>query len=199
MAIQTLTFIFVGVTFVLYIGIAIWSRAGSTNEFYIAGGGVHPIANGMATAADWMSAASFISMAGIIAFAGMDGSVYLMGWTGGYVLLALLLAPHAALVVREDGALLRVSEVRPPICAPNGYQGNPRPLSPPRHAVSGPPAPPCVSPRSPRGPDRWQPPQVELIGQAARGKGGGPAGSVPQPAVVKRAEEKRAPPRGTGF
>ena len=91
---QTLTFIFVGLSFAVYIGIAIWSRAGSTSEFYVAGGHVHPIANGMATAADWMSAASFISMAGIIAFAGYDGSVYLMGWTGGYVLLALLLAPY---------------------------------------------------------------------------------------------------------
>jgi cation/acetate symporter len=91
---QTLTYLFVGVTFALYIGIAIWSRAGSTKDFYVAGGGVHPVANGMATAADWMSAASFISMAGIIAFAGYDGSVYLMGWTGGYVLLALLLAPY---------------------------------------------------------------------------------------------------------
>ena len=80
--------------FALYIGIAIWSRASSTNEFYVAGGGVHPIANGMATAADWMSAASFISMAGIIAFMGYDGTVYLMGWTGGYVILALLLAPY---------------------------------------------------------------------------------------------------------
>ena len=84
----------VGLTFALYIGIAIWSRASSTNEFYVAGKGVHPIANGMATAADWMSAASFISMAGIISFLGYDGSVYLMGWTGGYVLLALLLAPY---------------------------------------------------------------------------------------------------------
>ena len=84
----------VGLSFSLYIGIAIWSRAGSTKEFYVAGGGVHPIANGMATAADWMSAASFISMAGIISFIGYDGSVYLMGWTGGYVLLALLLAPY---------------------------------------------------------------------------------------------------------
>ena len=91
---QLLTYIFVGVSFALYIGIAIWSRAFSTNEFYIAGKGVHPIANGMATAADWMSAASFISMAGLIAFLGKDGSVYLMGWTGGYVLLALLLAPY---------------------------------------------------------------------------------------------------------
>ena len=91
---QTLTYIFVFVTFSLYIGIAIWSRAGTTNEFYVAGGGVHPIVNGMATAADWMSAASFISMAGIIAFMGYDGTVYLMGWTGGYVILALLLAPY---------------------------------------------------------------------------------------------------------
>ena len=91
---QILTYIFVGLSFALYIGIAIWSRASSTNEFYIAGKGVHPIANGMATAADWMSAASFISMAGLIAFLGKDGSVYLMGWTGGYVLLALLLAPY---------------------------------------------------------------------------------------------------------
>jgi cation/acetate symporter len=91
---QTLTYIFVGASFALYIGIAIWSRAASTSDFYIAGGHVHPIANGMATAADWMSAASFISMAGIIAFAGYDASVYLMGWTGGYVLLALLLAPY---------------------------------------------------------------------------------------------------------
>ncbi len=91
---QTLTYIFVFLTFALYIGIAIWSRAGSTNEFYVAGGGVHPVANGMATAADWMSAASFISMAGIIAFMGYDGTVYLMGWTGGYVILALLLAPY---------------------------------------------------------------------------------------------------------
>ncbi|MDB4714866.1 cation acetate symporter [Flavobacteriaceae bacterium] len=84
----------VGITFSIYIGIAIWSRASSTKEFYVAGGGVSPIANGMATAADWMSAASFISMAGIISFSGYDGSVYLMGWTGGYVLLALLLAPY---------------------------------------------------------------------------------------------------------
>src|SRR5690554_906298 len=94
MDIQTLTFIIVGLTFALYIAIAIWSRAGSTSDFYVASGGVHPVMNGMATAADWMSAASFISMAGIIAFAGYDGSVYLMGWTGGYVLLALLLAPY---------------------------------------------------------------------------------------------------------
>ena len=94
MSVQTLTYIFVGVTFALYITIAIRSRAGSTSEFYIAGKGVNPIANGMATAADWMSAASFISMAGLISFLGRDGSVYLMGWTGGYVLLALLLAPY---------------------------------------------------------------------------------------------------------
>lgn len=94
MSTQLLTYVAVGLSFALYIGIAIWSRAGSTKDFYVAGGGVHPIANGMATAADWMSAASFISMAGIIAFAGYDGSVYLMGWTGGYVLLALLLAPY---------------------------------------------------------------------------------------------------------
>ena len=91
---QTLTYIFVILSFALYIGIAVWSRASSTNDFYIAGKGVHPVANGMATAADWMSAASFISMAGLIAFLGKDGSVYLMGWTGGYVLLALLLAPY---------------------------------------------------------------------------------------------------------
>jgi cation/acetate symporter len=94
MEIQTWTYIIVGLSFALYIGIAIWSRAGSTGEFYVAGGGVSPLANGMATAADWMSAASFISMAGIISFMGYDGSVYLMGWTGGYVLLALLLAPY---------------------------------------------------------------------------------------------------------
>ena len=91
---QTLIYIFVGLSFALYIGIAIWSRAGSTKEFYVAGGGVNPVVNGMATAADWMSAASFISMAGLIAFLGYDASVYLMGWTGGYVLLALLLAPY---------------------------------------------------------------------------------------------------------
>ena len=94
MELQYWIWIAVGLSFSLYIGIAIWSRAGSTKEFYVAGGGVHPIANGMATAADWMSAASFISMAGIISFGGYDGSVYLMGWTGGYVLLALLLAPY---------------------------------------------------------------------------------------------------------
>jgi len=91
---QSLTYLFVGVSFTLYIGIAIWSRVVSTKEFYVAGAGVHPVLNGMATAADWMSAASFISMAGLIAFLGYDGSVYLMGWTGGYVLLALLLAPY---------------------------------------------------------------------------------------------------------
>jgi len=94
MDIQSWTYLIVGITFAIYIGIAIWARAGSTKEFYIASGGVHPIVNGMATAADWMSAASFISMAGIISFSGYDGSVYLMGWTGGYVLLALLLAPY---------------------------------------------------------------------------------------------------------
>ena len=94
MELQSLIYLFVGISFALYIGIAIWSRAGSTKEFYVAGGGVHPIANGMATAADWMSAASFISLAGIIAFKGSDGGAYLMGWTGGYVLLALLLAPY---------------------------------------------------------------------------------------------------------
>ena len=94
MSLQLSIWLIVGLTFALYIGIAIWSRASSTNEFYVAGKGVHPVANGMATAADWMSAASFISMAGIISFLGYDGSVYLMGWTGGYVLLALLLAPY---------------------------------------------------------------------------------------------------------
>lgn len=91
---QLLTYIFVGLSFSLYIGIAIWSRSASTQEFYVAGGHVHPVANGAATAADWMSAASFLSMAGIIAFEGADGARYLMGWTGGYVLLALLLAPY---------------------------------------------------------------------------------------------------------
>ncbi|GAA0877849.1 cation acetate symporter [Algoriphagus jejuensis] len=94
MDILTWTYLLVGLSFILYIGIAIWTRAGSTQEFYVAGGGVSPLANGMATAADWMSAASFISMAGLISFSGYDGSVYLMGWTGGYVLLALLLAPY---------------------------------------------------------------------------------------------------------
>jgi cation/acetate symporter len=94
MELQSLTYLFVGGTFSLYIGIAIWSRAGSTKDFYVAGGGIHPVANGMATAADWMSAASFISMAGLIAFMGYGGSVFLMGWTGGFVLLAMLLAPY---------------------------------------------------------------------------------------------------------
>ena len=94
MSTQALTYLFVGMSFVLYIGIAIWSKAKSTSDFYVAGKGVNPVANGMATAADWMSAASFISMAGLIAFMGKDGSVYLMGWTGGYVLLALLLAQY---------------------------------------------------------------------------------------------------------
>ena len=94
MGILTWTWILVGLSFALYIGIAIWARAGSSKEFYVAGGGVPPIINGMATAADWMSAASFISLAGIVSFGGYDGSVYLMGWTGGYVLLALLLAPY---------------------------------------------------------------------------------------------------------
>ncbi len=94
MDVKTWTYLIVGITFVAYIGIAIWSKAKSTKEFYVAGGGVSPIANGMATAADWMSAASFISMAGLIAFSGYGGSVFLMGWTGGYVLLALLLAPY---------------------------------------------------------------------------------------------------------
>jgi len=91
---KLLTYIIVGATFAIYIGIAFWARASSTGEFYVAGKGINPIANGMATAADWMSAASFISMAGLIAFAGYGGSVYLMGWTGGYVLLAMLLAPY---------------------------------------------------------------------------------------------------------
>ena len=96
MDLQTLTYIVVGATFALYIGIAVWARAGSTKDFYVAGGGIHPIQNGMATAADWMSAASFISMAGLIAlsYGGYGGSVFLMGWTGGYVILAMLLAPY---------------------------------------------------------------------------------------------------------
>jgi cation/acetate symporter len=94
MDLQTLSYIFVGGTFALYLGIAFWARAGSTKDFYVAGGGVHPVANGMATAADWMSAASFISMAGLISFMGYGGSVFLMGWTGGYVILAMLLAPY---------------------------------------------------------------------------------------------------------
>jgi len=100
MNVQAWTFLLVAASFALYIGIAIWSRAASTKEFYVAGAGVSPLANGMATAADWMSAASFISMAGLISFMGYDGSVYLMGWTGGYVLLALLLAPY----LRKYGA-----------------------------------------------------------------------------------------------
>ncbi|PHR70826.1 MAG: cation acetate symporter [Arcobacter sp.] len=94
MELQSLIYLFVGVSFAVYIGIALWARAGSTKEFYVAGGGVHPVANGMATAADWMSAASFISLAGIISFKGSFGGAYLMGWTGGYVLLAMLLAPY---------------------------------------------------------------------------------------------------------
>ena len=94
MSLQTLTYIVVGASFALYIAIAFKSKARSTGDFYVAGKHVHPIVNGMATAADWMSASSFISMAGLIAFLGYDGSVYLMGWTGGYVLLALLLAPY---------------------------------------------------------------------------------------------------------
>ena len=94
MSIEIWSYLIVGITFALYIGVAIWARAGSTKEFYVAGGGVHPILNGMATAADWMSAASFLSMAGLISFMGYDGAQYLMGWTGGYVLLALLLAPY---------------------------------------------------------------------------------------------------------
>lgn len=91
---KLMTYIAVGLSFALYIGVAIWARAGSTKDYYVAGGGVHPVVNGMATAADWMSAASFISMAGLISAMGYDGSVYLMGWTGGYVLLAVLLAPY---------------------------------------------------------------------------------------------------------
>ena len=94
MELQSLIYLFVGVSFAIYIGIALWAKAGSTKDFYVAGGGVHPVANGMATAADWMSAASFISLAGIISFKGSDGGAYLMGWTGGYVLLAMLLAPY---------------------------------------------------------------------------------------------------------
>ncbi len=94
MSVQTWTFIIVGITFAIYIGVAIWARAGTTSEFYVAGKGVSPLVNGMATAADWMSAASFISMAGLISFFGYQGSQYLMGWTGGYVLLALMLAPY---------------------------------------------------------------------------------------------------------
>ena len=94
MGVQAWTFILVGLSFALYIGVAIWSRAGSTKDFYVAGGGVSPFANGLATAADWMSAASFISMAGLIAYMGYGGSVFLMGWTGGFVLLAMFLAPY---------------------------------------------------------------------------------------------------------
>ena len=94
MGVQGWTFVLVGLSFALYIGVAVWGRARTTQDFYVAGGHVPPLANGMATAADWMSAASFISMAGAISFLGYDGSVYLMGWTGGYVLLALLLAPY---------------------------------------------------------------------------------------------------------
>ncbi|MCK4494651.1 MAG: VC_2705 family sodium/solute symporter, partial [Methylococcales bacterium] len=94
MDLQTLTYITVGISFALYIGIAFWAKVSTTSEFYVAGAGIHPIVNGMATAADWMSAASFISMAGLIAFLGYEGGMYLMGWTGGYVLLAMLLAPY---------------------------------------------------------------------------------------------------------
>ena len=94
MELQTITYLIVGATFALYLGIAFWARAGSTSEFYVAGGGVNPVMNGMATAADWMSAASFISMAGLISNMGYGGAVFLMGWTGGYVLLAMLLAPY---------------------------------------------------------------------------------------------------------
>jgi len=94
MELQSLIYLFVGISFAVYIGIALWAKAGSTKDFYVAGGGVHPVANGMATAADWMSAASFISLAGIISFKGSSGGAYLMGWTGGYVLLAMLLAPY---------------------------------------------------------------------------------------------------------
>ncbi|MEM6631260.1 MAG: cation acetate symporter, partial [Bacteroidota bacterium] len=94
MGVQTWTFLIVGLSFLLYVIVAIWARAGSTKEFYVAGGGVSPLANGAATAADWMSAASYLSMAGLISFMGYGGAQYLMGWTGGYVLLALLLAPY---------------------------------------------------------------------------------------------------------
>jgi cation/acetate symporter len=94
MELQSLIYLFVGISFAIYIGIALWAKAGSTKDFYVAGGGVHPVANGMATAADWMSAASFISLAGIVSFVGTDAGAYLMGWTGGYVLLAMLLAPY---------------------------------------------------------------------------------------------------------
>ena len=101
MNVQAWTFVIVGLTFTLYMAIAIWSRASSTGEFYVSGRHVHPVANGMATAADWMSAASFISMAGLIAFSGRDGSRYLIGWTGGYVLLALLLRSEERRVGKE--------------------------------------------------------------------------------------------------
>ena len=94
MELQSITYVVVGMSFALYLGIAFWARAGSTSEFYVAGGDVNPVVNGMATAADWMSAASFISMAGLIANMGYGGAVFLMGWTGGYVLLAMLLAPY---------------------------------------------------------------------------------------------------------
>ena len=94
MSLQTTIYLFVGLSFALYLGIAFWARAGSTSEFYVAGGGVHPVLNGMATGADWMSAASFLSMAGLISNMGYGGAVFLMGWTGGYVLLAMLLAPY---------------------------------------------------------------------------------------------------------
>ena len=110
---QTLIYLFVGASFALYIGIAVWSRAGSTKDFYVAGGGVNPVVNGMATAADWMSAASFLSMAGLIAFMGYDASVYLMGWTGGYVMLALLLAPSAGAAGPESRGSWCPGSLRP--------------------------------------------------------------------------------------
>ncbi len=113
MSVQIWTYIIVALTFALYIGIAIWSRASSTKEFYVAGAGVSPLANGMATAADWMSAASFISMAGLISFMGYDGSVYLMGWTGGYVLLALLLAPTLENLENSPFRILSESGITP--------------------------------------------------------------------------------------
>ena len=116
MELQTLTYIVVGATFALYIGIAFWARAGSTGEFYTAGRGVNPVANGMATAADWMSAASFISMAGLIAFNGYGASVFLMGWTGGYVLLAMLLAPY----LRKFGEVHGAGVHRRPLLLPDG-------------------------------------------------------------------------------
>ena len=103
MELKILTYIVVGLTFALYIGIAFWARAGSTSEFYVSGRGINPVANGMATAADWMSAASFISMAGLIAFMGYGGSIFLMGWTGGYVLLAMLLAPYLRKIKQVHG------------------------------------------------------------------------------------------------